>query len=288
VNLIVRQLTQIANECRTDKGTVPGMGHGYTPLYELLLTPFREREIDLLEIGLSAGGPEVMGRADRAVTDFPSIRMWREFFPKAHITGVDISDFSRFETTWFKFFRADCGSAEQLHNVAELSGPQDLIVDDGSHAPFHQQLTLCSLFPILKPGGLYFIEDLNWQPEAYEKSLPSVPRTDRLLADFVRTGRFENTGAIERSRWDAVAKRIANIFLFDEDYLYEYRRLYNIRAGLQPEIASYVDIRFPRRLLKPGYLRRLVEDLRTFLNTAVGRVGPSRRPRIKLAVIQAR
>ena len=101
--------------------------------------------------------------ASREVTDAPSVRMWRGYFPKAKIFGVDISDFSLFETDWFKFYRADCGDGTQLDEVvAELSGSGvalDIIIDDASHIGHASAASYMALFPKLKSGGLYIIED---------------------------------------------------------------------------------------------------------------------------------
>ena len=38
--------------------------------------------------------------------------------------------------------------------------PYDVIVDDGGHSMLQQIKSLCYLFPLLKPGGVYFLEDL--------------------------------------------------------------------------------------------------------------------------------
>jgi hypothetical protein len=37
----------------------------------------------------------------------------------------------------------------------------DFIIDDGSHLPEHQEITFKTLWPFLKPGGIYIIEDVN-------------------------------------------------------------------------------------------------------------------------------
>jgi len=79
-------------------------------VYELLLAPYRNLQFNLLEIGLQVA-PEA---ASRSATDVPSVKMWREYCPKAHIYGVDISDFNAFQTDWLTFFQADCGRADQL------------------------------------------------------------------------------------------------------------------------------------------------------------------------------
>ena len=44
----------------------------------------------------------------------------------------------------------------------------------------HQQIALACLFPHVTPGGLYFIEDLNWQPEELERA--DVPENANSLA----------------------------------------------------------------------------------------------------------
>jgi hypothetical protein len=283
--LSTRDLTDLANKFGTDKGTVSGGGHAYTIVYELLLRPLRDRQINLLEIGLAAGGPEVDRAADRAVVDPPSIRMWHEYFPRARIHGLDISDFSEFESDWFVFFRADCGDAKQLEKIARETTRFDIIVDDGSHASFHQQLTLCTLFPTLKPGGLYIIEDLTWQPETYEATLPPTPKTADLLVEFVATGRFRASAGISADQWRSVERDAANVVLFDEDQLMAMRRLHNAVTGHKPEMPHYLDASWPRRVLSRGYARRLLEGFSGLARAAMADAS-LRRPRIKLAVLQ--
>lgn len=209
--------------------------------------------------------------------------MWHEYLPNAQLYGIDISDFSSFETEWFKFFRADCGDADQLKKVAELGIEFDVILDDGSHAPFHQQQTFLNLFPTLRSGGLFIIEDIQWQPSTYALKLPSVPRTDELFRRFLQQGRFSDTGSLPLERWAALAQNIKSVFLIDEDWLYEHRRQYNARHGLIPEYPTLADLVSGAHLTSYRFWRRLAGRLRSELQ---GPMGSARRPRIKLAVIQ--
>lgn len=277
-------LTAIANRSLTDKGTVTGLGHGYTLLYELLLSNIRLEALNFCEIGLCRGGPEVEdGAIERTVEALPSVAMWHSYMPNANLYGVDISDFSGFETDWFKFVRADCGDAAQLQKVVDLGVEFDFILDDGSHAAFHQQQTFLSLFPTLKSGGLFIIEDMHWQPGAYELRLPAVPRTDDLFRRFMADGHFSGSGALALDRWKALEPEIKNIFLIDEDWLYEHRRQYNARHGLKPEQPTLADVAGGRHLSDPRFWRRLAGRV---LSEIQGSPGKKRRPRTKLAVIQ--
>lgn len=273
-----RSLTQIANNCGTDKGTVHGDSHGYTFVYELLLAPYRKLQFNLLEIGLQVA-PEADHTASRSATDVPSVKMWREYCSKAHIYGVDISDFSAFQTDWFTFFQADCGRADQLELVAQSGAAFDFIIDDGSHASYHQQLTLCTLFKSLKPEGTYIIEDLHWSP-TYERNLPTVPKTTDVLGNFVSYGKFADTGSIPRSAWEPLEHQIESIFFFDEDTLIDLRRFFNMRhQTLLPA---------RERMWGRGHLRHIKRQVQQVLRTIRGDMRPPRQSLAKLAVIRKR
>jgi hypothetical protein len=168
-------LTRLANKYKSDKGDAVGAKHNYTPIYDFMLRPYQDKPIRFLEIGLLRGGPELGHSADRETTAPPSIQMWLEYFSKADIVGFDISDFSMYETERFSFFRGDSGDANTLQDLLKKHGPFDIVLDDASHASFHQLKAFEQLFPALNAGGLYIIEDLHWQPPTIEAALPKCP-----------------------------------------------------------------------------------------------------------------
>src|SRR5205814_7924687 len=48
-----------------------------------------------------------------------------------------------------------------LRSVAAEMGGLDIVLDDGSHVGSHQVASFRTLFPLLREGGIYAIEDLH-------------------------------------------------------------------------------------------------------------------------------
>lgn len=180
-------LTLLANKYRSDKGTEEGHAHNYTQLYSFLFEQFRTETFSMLEIGLLRGGVEAGAGVDRIAREAPSVRMWLDFFPNAHVFGFDLSDFSSVALDRFTFYRGDLSSPRDMIDLSDRLPPLRVIVDDGSHASFHQQLALVTLFDKVEPGGYYVIEDFHWQPP-FETALPACRKSAVLIEDFLRTG----------------------------------------------------------------------------------------------------
>ncbi len=174
-------LTELANHFGSDKGSSVRFCHRYTYLYDLLFSPLRNSKIRFLEMGLAIGGPDTAGgRTDRHV-DSPSVGMWTDYFSEAEIYGFDISDFSHMQSPRFTFLQGDSGSVDDLKKLADLAPAYDIILDDASHASFHQLLALRVLWHKVVPGGLYIVEDLHWQSPVFEASMPPTPKAADVL-----------------------------------------------------------------------------------------------------------
>lgn len=206
-------LTEIADRFGSDKGS---RKHRYTELYHMLFSPLRERKLTFLEMGLLIGGPEHGNAATRETTDLPSIRMWLEYFPNARIIGLDVSDFSWFEHERFDFLRCDMDERQKIADAAAGFDEFDIILDDASHASHHQQNAFLELFPKLAPEGLYIIEDLRWQPKAYEK--PGITKTAALFQGYLNTGSFEHSDPKVAVELNALRTDISGVFVFQAKY----------------------------------------------------------------------
>ena len=126
----------------TDKPAV------YFKQYDEFLAPLSDKEIKLLELGVHRGG---------------SLLLWRDYFPKGTIVGIDINSP---EITDFgeriRFFRGDQTDTGFLTEVSRVVAPEgfDVIIDDASHIADLTRISFWHLFENhLKPGGLFVIED---------------------------------------------------------------------------------------------------------------------------------
>lgn len=202
-------LTDLADKYGSDKGSKK---HRYTELYQLLFLPYRHRKIDFLEMGLLIGGPEHGVDADRKTDDLPSVRMWLEYFTKAHIHGLDVSDFSWFKQDNFSFYRCDMDARQNIATAVKLMPKLDIVIDDASHASHHQQNGFLEVFPKLKSGGLYIIEDLRWQPDMMEKT--GITKTGELFYKYQTDGVFVHSNSSVADAFNALRHDISGCFVF--------------------------------------------------------------------------
>jgi len=197
-------LTLLANKYKTDKGTNRGANNGYTYTYEYYFNNFKDKKIKFLEIGLNNGGPEHgSNKIDRKIEDYPSIRMWHEYFSKGEIWGFDVNELKDpidKSLNRFHFFQGDQGSEDSLKDFNDTVNKKygnnvqfDIIIDDGSHAFYHQQLSFTRLSGLVKPGGYYVIEDIHWQPDKRRLVKGKLAEGEKPVYDSGQLPRTVNT-----------------------------------------------------------------------------------------------
>ncbi|MEJ7833501.1 MAG: hypothetical protein WKF79_15825 [Nocardioides sp.] len=140
-------LTELAREFGTDKAGE----HLYTPHYERHLGHLRREEFTLLEIGI--GGYDKTGHGGG------SLKMWRWFFPRARVVGLDIADKSFVDTPRIRSVIGSQTDEVVLRRIVEEEGAPLVVIDDGSHIPADIITTFHLLFPLLPEGAIYVIED---------------------------------------------------------------------------------------------------------------------------------
>ncbi|WP_433519758.1 hypothetical protein ACQP2T_11820 [Nonomuraea sp. CA-143628] len=126
--------------------------HWYAPHYEHHFERFRDHPVRLLEIGIGGEDRELGGA---------SLKMWKRYFHRGLIVGVDIFDKSLLNQRRLTAAVADQRVAEELAAIGDLYGPFDIVIDDGSHVAEDIRTAFHALLPYLRHDGIYVIEDLQ-------------------------------------------------------------------------------------------------------------------------------
>ena len=167
--------------------------HHFTKHYEVYFELLRELPLKILEIGVQSGA---------------SLRMWKQYFPKAQIVGIDYYDVDVMEEDRIKVIRGEQKDPKVLEEVL-LHGPFDIIIDDGSHKNPDIMASFDYLFPRMKPGGIYVIEDTTccyWDKTHNVGENTTMAKVKQLLDD-VNGGGKTGIGDIKKDPQDPVYKK---------------------------------------------------------------------------------
>jgi hypothetical protein len=129
------------------------------------------------------------------IWDGGSVAFW-SLLTDARMAAVDLS--RRGDSTYFSRFASERTSVRTLWNTNQtdeaalknlltthLLTPLDLVIDDASHYYLPTRRSFEILFPCVRPGGLYVIEDWQWSFEPLEQSGTSRNATKRPLVDLI-------------------------------------------------------------------------------------------------------
>jgi len=133
----------------TDKASPSHINHGrsYLDIYEDYFDPIKDKNLNVLEIGINNGG---------------SLKLWKKYFKNSKIFGLDIDP--RCKAYAEENVNVHIGSQGDEETISKLVGDAktfDIIIDDGSHV---NELTIKSfhlLFNKLNSNGYYIIEDMG-------------------------------------------------------------------------------------------------------------------------------
>lgn len=154
-------LADIGRKHGTDKGDTAHAfaGVSFLDVYQSYFGPMRHVVQSMLEIGVHKGA---------------SLRMWEEFFPFSQIHGLDIDPACAFRTARI---RVTTGSQHDETLLRRIAGGEqfDIVIDDGSHVVDHIVHTLTQLWPRIRPGGFYCIEDTHCASQDISASVETWP-----------------------------------------------------------------------------------------------------------------
>lgn len=157
-------LNELATKYGSDKGDTAVRGLSpkhYCDIYERLFAHMKLDVINVLEIGVQSGA---------------SVKMWRDYFTRATIYGVDIQEkCKQYEEDRIHIFIGDQTSGDFLEELVHNIPPMDIVIDDGAHTSLAHMISFGCLWTHLKPGGFYVIEDVH-HTQRVEQTSTSVNR----------------------------------------------------------------------------------------------------------------
>ncbi len=176
------------------KGLVGGdkcVRHNYCEKYERHLQTWRDKKFKLLEIGVMEGR---------------SLKMWKDYFPRADIIGIDIlEDCKKYESERIQVEIGSQADKSFLQNLCDKYGTFEIIIDDGSHLWNDIISSFNFLFPRLAGGGHYVIEDLHtsydreFSQGAKQSAIDYLKSTiDKINLNGSIGGKYDKSAAIKQ------------------------------------------------------------------------------------------
>ena len=158
----------IWNEFKTNKHKVIHKWTQYFPVYEKILAEWKNKTINVLEIGVLDGG---------------SLELWHRYFgPQATIIGIDNhaqpnSQGLVFDSPCINFRKGNQSDTNFLSSLVQEFGEFDIVIDDGSHISSDVIESFKFLYPYVSKNGLYIIEDTHtsyWNSHGGGLKLPNT------------------------------------------------------------------------------------------------------------------
>lgn len=145
----------LSGEVITDKVTT----HSYQIMYGRFLLPYYQQNptMKMLEIGLGCD----MGYGPGA-----SVALYKKLFPRAELWEAEydadcVEKHRNGALKGINLLTGDQGNDVVLDGwIADSGGNFDVVIDDGGHQNCQIWHSFLKLWPTVKPGGLYFIEDM--------------------------------------------------------------------------------------------------------------------------------
>ena len=154
-NIASKSLDYLFHEYGSDKANIFKLnqkkGHGYSIYYEKKLEQYKDKDLNILEIGSYSGA---------------SAAAFAKFIPnsKIYCFDINISNF-KYESKNINVYGLDINNLTKVRTVINKLFSEkkidhfDLIIDDGSHNLSDILISFKFLFKYVKSKGIYVIED---------------------------------------------------------------------------------------------------------------------------------
>ena len=225
----------------------------YFEIYDRHFQKYRNKEVIILEIGVSQGG---------------SLQMWKNYFgDKAQIFGIDINpNCKSLEEENIKIFIGSQTDRTFLRNVKAQIPQVDILIDDGGHTMRQQIITYEELFNHVKEDGIYLCEDIHssyWlrQGGGYRRRGTFIEFSKRFI-DFINAHHSEQRSL----KVNDFTKSVDSLHYYDSILVIEKRKRekpYHLKTGT-PSFESVSEPRTVPVILYDAFIKYTNLVLRFF------------------------
>ena len=175
--------------------------HGYSKFYEKVFLEFKDKKINVLEIG------SFYGNASAAMFFY---------FRNANIFGADINpDMFNYNSKRMTSFFVNSSSTSSIQkNIIDKKIKYKIIIEDASHMLKDQIISLFYLFPILESGGYFIVEELDFPEKREDMRIgQEFPDLKSILKNILKKQDF-NSKYIEQNLKNYFLDNVETIEIF--------------------------------------------------------------------------
>ena len=178
------------------------IAHGYAKIYENLFKSKKNDSLNILEIG------SFYGNASAALSFY---------FKNSLIYSADINpDMYRYKGSKLKNFFVDSSSRESINkNILEKKLEFDIIIEDASHMLKDQIISLFMIFPKIKKGGIFIVEEIDFPEKREDMRIDQVKPDLKTILKKVLTKEDFNSDYIQDKEKDYFLKNVDSIEFFN-------------------------------------------------------------------------
>jgi hypothetical protein len=179
----------------------------YFPIYEKYFSKFVDKSVYFLEIGVYKGG---------------SLQMFNKYFGnKTTIYGIDIDEnCMKFNGEDGQVRIGNQSDIKFLDSVLEEMKYLDIVLDDGSHKMSDIKNSFIYIFPQLRDGGIYMIEDLHtsyW--DNYEGGFDNKNNFYNFLRELIDD--MHHWYHENNQKYSEISNFISSIHIYDSVVIFE-------------------------------------------------------------------
>jgi len=180
-------------------------GHGYSKFYQEHLDTFKNKKVNILEIGSFNGA---------------SAASFIKYIPFSNIYCLDINiaNFKIFSKN-IKVFGLDVSNKDMVDNFFKKINIErnfeffDIIIDDGSHKLSDILNSINFFYKNLKPNGFYVLEDYKFPNYYKHLNDCSEIKIDELLS-FIKTKKIFSSNIISNDMIDYLINKTDEVFVY--------------------------------------------------------------------------